>query len=79
VEFGQSWWVKEEQAYRARSGGDGLGCSRHLSPSRASSQALRIPPPPPRRFEQRPASDDGGSSDDGDYEYMYYRPRYEYN
>jgi hypothetical protein len=38
-----------------------------------------LPPPPPRRFEPRPASDDHGSSNDGNYEYMYYRPRYEYD
>jgi hypothetical protein len=39
------------------------------------------PPLPPRRFEPRPASDDDGYSDDnnGDYEYMYYRPRYKYD
>jgi hypothetical protein len=82
VEVGRSWWVKEEQAYRARRGGDGLGCSRcgYLSPPRAPLEPLRMqPPPPPCRSEPRPASDDDGSSDDndGDYEYLYYRPRYE--
>jgi hypothetical protein len=42
------------------------------------------PPPPPRRFEPRPTSDDEGFSDDNDgefddFDYMYYRPRYEYD
>jgi hypothetical protein len=74
VEASQSWWVKEEQAYRARRGGEGLGCSRrgHLSPLRVPSQPLRMqPPPPPRRFEPRLMSDEDGSSSDSDYEYMY--------
>jgi hypothetical protein len=86
VEAGRSWWVKEEHAYRARRGSDGLRCSRcgHLSPPHAPSQPLQMqppppPPPPPRRFEPRLASDDDGSSSDGDYEYMYYMPRYEYD
>jgi hypothetical protein len=82
VEADRSCWVKEEQAYRACSGGDGLGCSRcgHLSQPRVPSQPLRMKPPPsPRRFEPRPPSDDDGSSDDidFDYEYMYYRTRYD--
>jgi hypothetical protein len=73
VEAGRSWWVKEEQAHRARRGSDVLRYSRsgHLSPQRPQP-----PPLPPHRFEPRLASDDDGSSDDGNYEYMYYRPRY---
>jgi hypothetical protein len=87
VEVGRSWWEKDKQAYHARRGDDGLGCSRcgHVSPPLAPPQPLRMqPPPPPRRFMPRPASDDDGSSDDNvgqfdDFEYMYYRPRYEYD
>jgi hypothetical protein len=40
------------------------------------------PPPLPRRFELRPASENDDSCNDDefdDFEYMYYRPRYEYN
>jgi hypothetical protein len=42
------------------------------------------PPPLPRRFVPRLASNDDGSSDDNvgqfdDFEYMYYRHRYEYD
>lgn len=85
VDYGRSWWEKEEQAYRARRGDDGQGCSRygHLSPQRAQPQPLRMQPPPPHRFQPLPASDDDDSDDgDGefdDFEYMYYRTRQEYD
>ncbi|KAM0889990.1 hypothetical protein ACQ4PT_027347 [Festuca glaucescens] len=29
VDYARSWWEKEEQAYRARRGDDGQGCSRY--------------------------------------------------